>query len=596
MSAPSVSPEFLRLQGAVKGKYSLDRELGRGGMGIVFLARDVALDRLVAIKLLPPDLTAVPALRDRFLREARTAANLSHPNIVPIHAVEERDGLVFFVMSFVDGETMGVRIRQAGGLGTADTMRVVQEIAWALAHAHARGVVHRDVKPDNVILERDSGRAMVTDFGIARRAERDPAAAASPVIGTPQYMSPEQAAGRDIDARSDLYSLGVTAFYAATGQLPFASSTAAGFVTKHASEAPPPLGPHAPQLPARFAAAVDRCLAKDPTARFQTAEELAAEIGAARGALVHVPAALQRFAQEATAVGSEAGGYLLGTIGVAASMQLFKLIEGDSLGIPSAIQVLMVVLFTGISATRIARLVPMARRLLQEGYDHRSLLAALTMEERRLAEHEGPERRAGLDTWLTTAGGVALTALGFWAMAGDENLLVVFGTAMAIGAPLLTLRRLWDRLGGARRFNKLLRGRFGRVLLRVANVGVHRSAVRPTGIGERTELVLGRAIEELFARLPADERGAFGDVPELVAKLEADAMALRDGSEHDATAARRLTEAVSVLETLRLDLLRVAAGHAAPDELTQSVARAREIGHRVDRRLEAEASQRQAGN
>ncbi|MBP6572033.1 MAG: serine/threonine protein kinase, partial [Gemmatimonadales bacterium] len=137
------SPEFLALQAQVAGRYSLDRELGRGGMGIVFLAREVALDRLVAIKLLPPALTANASLRERFLREARTAAQLSHPHIVPIHAVESHEALVFFVMTYVRGETLGERLRARGALPMAVALRVMQEVSWAIAHAHARGVIHR---------------------------------------------------------------------------------------------------------------------------------------------------------------------------------------------------------------------------------------------------------------------------------------------------------------------------------------------------------------------------------------------------------------------------------------------------------------------
>lgn len=158
---------FFALQTAVAGRYSLVREIGRGGMGIVFLARDVALDRPVAIKLLPPMLAGQPQLRERFLREARTVAQLAHPNIVPIHAVEEHHELVFFVMAYVDGETLGARVRRSGPIAPIEATRVMQEVAWALSHAHARGIVHRDVKPDNVMLEAESGRAIVTDFGIA---------------------------------------------------------------------------------------------------------------------------------------------------------------------------------------------------------------------------------------------------------------------------------------------------------------------------------------------------------------------------------------------------------------------------------------------
>src|ERR1051325_10841696 len=174
-----LSPEFLALQVALAGEYSLQRELGRGGMGIVYLARDVQLDRDVAIKVLPAHLAHDAGARDRFIREARTAAGLSHPHIVPIHRVgevasrhpEHREGarFVFFVMSYVEGETLGERLRTKGPLPPAEAARVMREVAWALAYAHGRGIVHRDVKPDNILLEAGTGRALVTDFGIAQR-------------------------------------------------------------------------------------------------------------------------------------------------------------------------------------------------------------------------------------------------------------------------------------------------------------------------------------------------------------------------------------------------------------------------------------------
>jgi len=237
--APPPSPEFVTLQRVVAGRYSLDRELGRGGMGIVYLARDVALDRPVAIKLLPPSLSPLPELRERFLREARTAAKLSHPNIVPIFAVEEHEELVFFVMGFVDGESLGQRVRRAGPLAPSSAIRLIQEVAWALAYAHGRGVIHRDIKPDNILLEKGSGRALVTDFGIARIADQVGTTARGEFMGTAHFMSPEQATGERLDGRSDLYSLGVTAFYALTGTLPFDGPTMPAVLAQLLTQPPP---------------------------------------------------------------------------------------------------------------------------------------------------------------------------------------------------------------------------------------------------------------------------------------------------------------------------------------------------------------------
>ncbi|HEY6108792.1 MAG TPA: serine/threonine-protein kinase, partial [Gemmatimonadales bacterium] len=223
MTTP-ISTEFLALQEVLAGRYSIERELGRGGMGIVLLARDVALDRPVAIKLLPPQLAADPDARDRFLQEARTAAGLAHPNIIPIHLVEAHGALVYFVMGYVDGETLRERVERSGPLTPRLAMKLLQEVAWALGYAHQRGVIHRDVKPDNIMVERATDRALVADFGIALGANAGGGSGGGPVIGTARYMSPEQACGEPVDARSDLYSLAATFFFALTGRAPFEGS------------------------------------------------------------------------------------------------------------------------------------------------------------------------------------------------------------------------------------------------------------------------------------------------------------------------------------------------------------------------------------
>src|SRR4051812_40280384 len=178
---------FLRLQSALAGEYSIERELGRGGMGVVYLAREVRLAREVAIKVLPPALASTPGMREQFLREAQTAARLSHPNIVPIHRVDEADGCVYFVMAYVNGETLAERIRSRGPLPPHHGARILREVAWALTYAHSNGIIHRDIKAENILLERGTERALVTDFGIAGAAHASSLAADGQIAGSAHY-------------------------------------------------------------------------------------------------------------------------------------------------------------------------------------------------------------------------------------------------------------------------------------------------------------------------------------------------------------------------------------------------------------------------
>ncbi|MEO9251493.1 MAG: serine/threonine-protein kinase [Gemmatimonadaceae bacterium] len=256
----------------------MDQEIGRGGMGIVYRARDRRLKRLVAVKLLPPDLAYRADIRSRFLREAETSAQLSHPSIVPIYTVEEADNLVFFIMGYVNGDTIAQRLRQRGPMDAEEVRRILCEVADALAYANARNVVHRDIKPDNILLDSDSGRAMVTDFGIARAVSEGNDTRLTTTglaIGTPAYMSPEQCAGdRGVDGRSDIYSLGIVGYQMLSGDLPFVASNTPGMFVKHLTEQPRPIGERVQDLPPDLGAIVMRCLAKEPSDRFPTATAL----------------------------------------------------------------------------------------------------------------------------------------------------------------------------------------------------------------------------------------------------------------------------------------------------------------------------------
>jgi serine/threonine-protein kinase len=266
-----------RLSDALGDAYVVEGEIGRGGMGVVYRARDIKLKRPVAIKVLPPDLAFRPDIRTRFLREAETAARLSHPNIVPIHSVGEKDDLVYFIMGLVDGESLASRIKRRGRLAIEEARRIMREASDALSAAHQQGVIHRDVKPDNILLEGTRGRVVVTDFGIAKAltSEGGTLTEAGVAIGTPAFMSPEQAAGdREIDGRSDLYSLGVVAYQMITGELPFQAPSVPALLMKQITENPVSVERKRPETPKEFALSVMRCLEKDPEDRWPTADAL----------------------------------------------------------------------------------------------------------------------------------------------------------------------------------------------------------------------------------------------------------------------------------------------------------------------------------
>ena len=624
---PAADPLLLSLQLTLAGRYSIDRELGRGGMGIVYLAREVLLDRLVAIKLLPPEKARQTILRERFLREARLAAKLSHPNIIPIHAVDDTREFVFYVMAYVEGETLAQRVRTRGPLPGSEAVRILREASWALAHAHSQGLVHRDVKPDNILLETATGRVLVADFGIAA-AVGD--AMVDGVSGTPEFMSPEQALGKEIDARSDLYGLGVTAFYALSGRLPFEGSTSTEVLAKQVTEPPPPLASLGLAVPRKVALLVDRCLAKDPAHRPVSAESLAEQFGLALEQRRELPVALRAFVKRNGRL--DGGGTLLvpfallgGSIGVSAWLGL---VAGFSTFV------------LGMTAGPFAYFVGAARRLSLLGFAHQDLAPAFKAEMEQSREEHAVEHLRGVSkvenilratsrvTGVMTGLSVIMFAGKVW-LSGSlyaflmtptlvEKLQMVEVSVAVCGSIFVASSVTYLSLFQRRRdidtevWLKLWTGGIGKLAFSLARKMLGRRNLGSITTHRATELSLGMAAEQLYESLPKESRRALGDLPALLRRLQADAQTLRKRHDeiqealssagdsaaepeyHDFRADRdaihaKLGEAVGALETIRLNLLRLHAGSATVEGLTTHLGLAEEVSVEVERLIAAQA-------
>jgi eukaryotic-like serine/threonine-protein kinase len=616
------TPEFLLLQAAVAGRYSLERELGRGGMGVVFLARDVALDRPVAIKLLPPGLASRDVVRERFLSEARIAAKLSHPNIVPIHAVEAAGDVVFFVMSYVSGGTLGERVA-AGPLSVADAVPMLREIAWALSYAHSQGVIHQDIKPDNILLEKGTGRSLVTDFGIARVSSAEPASSPLDVVGTPEFMAPEHAMGEPVDARSDLYALGVVAFVTLSGSLPFDRGTPAEIVAHHIRTRPRRLTKVARGVPAKLALIVDKCLEKDPDDRFQTGAEVAEALGTVLEQRGEIPVPVRVFIRE-----SPPGRYAL-------FLLLFLYLLFPFLGLAwwaldqGALGVLGVTgVLAGAIATPVALVVRRARRVVKAGLTREDLLHALETEAARRQEElafvYGDDHAVKARKLIKLSRGLLLAgvaSLGVAAIGSSASVWITAGVVSILAGAVAGSRgsQRWD-WAGQRRL-KFWRSRVGRWIFRLASWGRPPTGTPEIPANRATEYAIGTAILGLFEALPRETREALPELPDVVHRLEDDAQKMRmrvdemaellthsdDAAPSDTLpdawldtrrahaveriteardeAQRRLTHTVAALENLRLDLLRMRAGAVALDSVTASVGEAAELAEQVDRLL-----------
>ncbi len=628
----SLAPEFVALQQAVAGRYSLERELGRGGMGIVFLARDVALDRRVAIKLLPPDQAAMPGLRERFLREARTAAQLSHPNIVPIYLVEEAGKLVFFVMAFVDGETLGQRLRARGPLPPAAGIRLLQEVAWALAYAHLRGIVHRDVKPDNILIESGTNRAMVSDFGIARAGENSGGTSVGEILGTAQYMSPEQACGEKLDGRSDLYSLGIVGYYALSGKPPFDAPDVPALLAMQITKVAPPLSSVAPGIPAKVAQAIDKCLAKNPDDRFPTGEAFAEALAQATAVVKETPAPIRVWIQR-----GEGGRPVVLVLSAVLLLGVVTDIVG---GKPPGSNLMF---FLGIWSVLTLGTIYRTNRIFAAGYNVEDLRAALRqhMEQRReelaFEYDREPPFWAKLVRWGTFAALAAFAASIVFVLRSGSGvlrtdsfswvglLLGVTGVSSVTGfiiGRIVPGRRLQARDRALEYRLKFLDSRVGRVLQRLARIGLKPAKALAESAHRPTELAIGMAADQIFESLPKEQRKPLKELPALLRRLEAEASlmrarvdelqamqadlgdeavsaALRDSRAQQVVdthrdqlrqdlrvqqekASQRLAIAVAALENIRLDLLRLKAGVGTVDQLTADLAAARDLQQEIE--------------
>jgi serine/threonine-protein kinase len=615
------SAEFLDLQAALAGEYSLQRELGRGGMGIVYLARDVQLDRDVAIKVLPAEMADSAESRERFLREARTAAGLSHPNIVPIHRVGEAGGFVFFVMSYIEGETLGERLRTKGPLPPDEATRVLREVAWALAYAHGRGIVHRDVKPDNILLEASTGRALVTDFGIAHRGDASAETEPGKIMGTAYFMSPEQAASQPVDGRSDIYSLGVVGYLAVSGRLPFEATNLPALLVRQATEKPTSVANVAPGISPSLAVAIDRCLERNPADRFADGEAVAAAMAPPPVVRPALPASLRAWLAAKNPLtipyASWSAGFLVLMTGNAFALATGN--KGSSIWDVVALGLLTVSPLVPIVGFHLNQ----ARRQFLAGHSLNDIRAAIDVARRERAETDAltpnentPGRRLLRTSTIASATWTAITiilALGgqisertvsIWWMIGPVLSTMMLGAvsnALDVQFIPTKIRGWWQT--GIR--DRLWNSRAGEWLAKRLGAPDSSRAVGG-GVFRPTEAALGVAASELFAALPKAYREQLAELPLIVESLEARAAearaeidevaALLSSSPKDAeilaerrnAAANNLAQSVAALEGIRVDLLRLHAGAGDLAPLTTLIDGARLLGEDINRLAEAQ--------
>ena len=599
--------DFATLQEAIAGTWSIERVIGRGGMGTVYLARDVALDRPVAIKVLHSSLASDPAQRERFLHEARTGARLAHPHIVPIYEIVEQGPLVFLVMGLVDGESLGERLQREGPLDAAEAERVLREVGWALAAAHAAGVLHRDVTVDNILLERTTGRALLADFGIAQQVNSDEA---GPLIGTPAYLAPELIRGEPASPRSDLYAMGIVGWTMLTGRLPFLDAPAGQVLLRQLTEEVAPLRRAAARTPSRLIGAVESLLMKDPASRPVSVEAWIASLEG-RAVSTRVAEPLEQWITQRVAMRPfyALAATTLGMLGPASSMIV-------SIAIGSPITALLRVVAIGgiaLAAVQLGLAMRSARRVAQHGYRIEDLRVTLSQD---LADRvsRGPEAPSGVGRLIRWGGRLALLAfagvlvmlvlgripgslpwrLSFWLWQHLVQILMwswtVFWAARGLnfvlpGRPLLAE----DKRSRIRR--RFWNSRPGELFFRLASIGVRTTDSQHT-LHRPTELVIGLQIDDVWQALPVEARRGLDQLPataealrcrvtemrRLLASLEGGPVSQAEQvAVHREHLLSRRDEALAALERLRILALRLAGRVGVEGEFTEQLRTARDL-------------------
>ncbi len=485
-----MSETTTQLAAALEGRYRIERELGAGGMATVFLAHDEKHDRKVAIKVLRPDLAASIG-SERFLREIRIAAKLTHPHILPLHDSGQADGLLYYVMPYVEGESLRDRLSEHGELPLPDAVRLIREVADALAFAHKQGIVHRDIKPDNVMLT--EGHALVTDFGVAKALsdaqESQKMTALGVAVGTPAYMSPEQAAADpNVDHRADLYALGAMAYEMLSGRPPFEGESTQTVLAAHVTVPPDPITRHRPTVPDWLADVVMRCLEKKPADRWQSAAELREQLDAftTRGAITPagLPAAAAHMLEQshpARVLGLFAAGAVAVVIVAYALMVM--------LGLPDwVVPGVMVVLAFGLPIVVMTGRAERRRALLRAG------------------ERGPPGTERGLQRVLTWPRVIAGAGLAFAAMAGvvgiymGMRLLGIGPVGTLVASGVLTER---DRIVLAEFDNRSSDSTLGSTVTELFRIDLAQSPTVTVLEPAQVALVLARMEREAGTRLAA---------------------------------------------------------------------------------------------